>query len=605
VSSGQYILHVLSVPEINLCRYGLLLIHRKWIDSCCIDKTSSAELSESINSMFAWYKNAHVCYAYLSDVPGGNRDYETGGLSLYIALEQSRWFTRGWTLQELLAPDWVIVLANDWSELGTKASLATDLTAITGITHLFNFEEASVAQKMSWAARRKTTRLEDRAYSMMGLFNVNMPLLYGEGNRAFIRLQLEILSRIDDESIFAWSNPRPEVYRQGLLAESPECFADCGQIRRGDFDPDRLPHVMTNKGLQMQLWLREGHAPNRNMPESSDAYAAPLNCTLPGEDGPVFVVIYLLEEDGVYSRWGDPDLTTDDWVSEKEFSTMIQKIVHVKQPGHNDSVAEISRPGKVYYSVSFDLSMMLISNFTLAESLVWPENEISWNFWRQKLSADHQQVVTITSAKYCVLLRFQHPLMLNAFTIIVGYCLGRPWIAAITHEATESLKSVASSLDRQNAWPLSSYDSRRFQDRVEINLWYSCFAEATLQKAGVEHVFGPEKYCVRLRIKQLPEETGQVIYDSELYLGGKEGELDVKAILEMPGREHDGASEDRSADKCSMSGIWEDKEVSTPSHIYLKEGDKSRKLEQEENEESSETPPNRTLSTQVSCFEFP
>jgi hypothetical protein len=217
------------------------------------------------------------------------------------------------TLQELLAPDWVIFLAEDWSELGTKASLATDLTAITGITHLFNFEEASVAQKMSWAAYRKTTRLEDRAYSMLGLFDVNMPLLYGKGNKAFIRLQLEILSRSDDESIFAWSNPWPErTHRPGLLAETPECFADCGQIRRGHFDSDRPPHFMTNKGLQMQLLLQQRKVPDHMEPTTSNTYVAPLNCTLPGEDGLEFVVIYLLEEDGAYFRYGDPDLTADD-----------------------------------------------------------------------------------------------------------------------------------------------------------------------------------------------------------------------------------------------------------------------------------------------------
>ena len=171
----------------------------------------------------------------------------------------------------------MIVLADDWSELGTKASLATDLTAITGITHLFNFEEASVAQKMSWAAHRKTTRLEDGAYSMMGLFDVNMPLLYGEGNKAFIRLQLEILSRSDDESIFAWANPRSDwTPRPGLLAETPESFAGCGQIRRGDFDSDRPPHFMTNKGLQMQLLLQPRQVPDHMPSTTGDTYVAPF-----------------------------------------------------------------------------------------------------------------------------------------------------------------------------------------------------------------------------------------------------------------------------------------------------------------------------------------
>jgi hypothetical protein len=544
--------------------------------------------------MFDWYKNAHICYAYLSDVPGGNRDYETGGLSLYIALEQSRWFTRGWTLQELLAPEWVIILANDWSALGTKASLATDLTAITGITHLFNFEEASVAQKMSWAAHRKTTRLEDRAYSMMGLFDVNMPLLYGEGNKAFIRLQLEILSRSDDESIFAWSNPRPETPRPGLLAETPECFADCGQIRRGDFDPDRPPHFMTNKGLQMQLLLQQRKVPYHLEPTAGDTYVAPLNCTLPGESGFVFVVIYLLEEGGTYSRYGDPDLTADDWTTAKTEADMERKLVHIKQSGHNESMAEVSRPGKISYTVGFDLWAMWKSGFALSERIMWPENESSWNFWQNNLSADYQLVVTITSTKYSVLLRFKHPLMLNGFTIIVGYCLRRPWIAAITHEALESLKTVASSLDKQNAWPRFNYDPRRFQDRVEVDLWYSWFIEVTLQKAGVHHSYGPEKYWVKMNVKHRPEENGDSVHESDSHTFDREVESELEeeaAEVDLSELEDSRASDDALLGQdVLVSGASGDKEALTPSHSPLKQDEVGSKLREKEATVANEPP---------------
>jgi hypothetical protein len=254
---------------------------------------------------------------------------------------------------------------------------------------------------MSWAAHRKTTRLEDRAYSMLGLFDVNMPLLYGEGNKAFIRLQLEILSRSDDESIFAWSNPRPEwIRRPGLLAETPECFADCGQIRRGNFDPERPPHFMTNKGSADAI-TSAATKTSRNMePTTSNTYVAPLNCTLPGEDGPEFVVIYLLEEDGAFSRYGDPDLTADDWDTVRsEASDMKRTLIHIKQSGHNDSMSQLSHPGKISYTVSFDLRAMWTSGFFLSQGLMWPYNESQWNFWREDMSADHQIVVTITSGK--------------------------------------------------------------------------------------------------------------------------------------------------------------------------------------------------------------
>lgn len=165
-----------------------------WIDTCCIDKTSSAELSEAINSMYKWYQKAQICYAYLSDVEAGRHDEQ---------FSKSKWFTRGWTLQELLAPSHVVFYDSTWNEIGTKSYLKDEITLITGISSLFDIDKACVAEKMSWASRRETTRVEDIAYCLMGLFGVHMTPLYGEGHNSFIRLQLEILSRSDDESIFA------------------------------------------------------------------------------------------------------------------------------------------------------------------------------------------------------------------------------------------------------------------------------------------------------------------------------------------------------------------------------------------------------------------
>ncbi|KAH7909485.1 heterokaryon incompatibility protein-domain-containing protein, partial [Hygrophoropsis aurantiaca] len=174
-----------------------------WIDTCCIDKSSSAELSEAINSMYSWYQNAEVCYAYLDDVPSSeNPDIPKSAFS------QSVWFTRGWTLQELIAPESVIFFAMDWKEIGSKASLASTISRIThvepGVLLSRLTGEVSVLRRMSWAAQRQTTREEDRAYSLMGLFGVNMPTIYGEGNNALVRLQLEIVRTSNDQSIFAW-----------------------------------------------------------------------------------------------------------------------------------------------------------------------------------------------------------------------------------------------------------------------------------------------------------------------------------------------------------------------------------------------------------------
>ncbi|KAI0669586.1 heterokaryon incompatibility protein-domain-containing protein [Trametes maxima] len=180
-----------------------------WIDTCCIDRTSSAELSEAINSMYEWYAHSQVCYVYLHDVPN-TRDLH----SRASPFRESRWFTRGWTLQELIAPRSLVFLAEDWSVLGTKAGLADLLETITGVdadvlTFRRDLGSVSVARRMSWASHRKTTRPEDEAYSLMGIFGVHMATIYGEGHRAFRRLQEEILKRTSDQTLFAWGNVLP------------------------------------------------------------------------------------------------------------------------------------------------------------------------------------------------------------------------------------------------------------------------------------------------------------------------------------------------------------------------------------------------------------
>jgi hypothetical protein len=160
-----------------------------WIDTCCIDKSSSAELSEAINSMWSWYSKADVCYVYLSDVPPGDVPGRKDS-----AFRKSRWFTRGWTLQELIAPDHVVFYDSSWELIGRKIRYTSDeklpgiLADITRIPKGYlngkeHVERASIAQRMSWAANRETKRVEDIAYSLLGIFGVNMAMLYGEGHR--------------------------------------------------------------------------------------------------------------------------------------------------------------------------------------------------------------------------------------------------------------------------------------------------------------------------------------------------------------------------------------------------------------------------------------
>ncbi|KAI9066080.1 HET-domain-containing protein [Trametes sanguinea] len=177
-----------------------------WIDTCCIDKTSSAELQEAINSMFRWYSEARICFAYLADVPSSQwQRLSTDGSSF----RNSKWFLRGWTLQELIAPKHLLFVSAEWMYLGSKASLAHLLQDITRVdaeilTFHRQLDHFSVARRMSWASSRQTTRPEDEAYSLLGLFDITMPTIYGEGRHAFRRLQEEIMKRSSDRTLLAW-----------------------------------------------------------------------------------------------------------------------------------------------------------------------------------------------------------------------------------------------------------------------------------------------------------------------------------------------------------------------------------------------------------------
>ncbi|KAH7308785.1 WD40-repeat-containing domain protein [Rhexocercosporidium sp. MPI-PUGE-AT-0058] len=171
-----------------------------WVDTCCIDKTNNTELAEAINSMFRWYRDAAKCYVYLSDVlePASVTD---DNFHLLLPWEQafraSKWFTRGWTLQELLAPTSVEFFSRHGKRLGDKKTLKQQIHEITGIP-IAALEETPLSQfgideRFSWAENRDTTRGEDKAYSLLGMFGIYLPLIYGEGREhAFKRLRKEI-----------------------------------------------------------------------------------------------------------------------------------------------------------------------------------------------------------------------------------------------------------------------------------------------------------------------------------------------------------------------------------------------------------------------------
>lgn len=227
-----------------------------WVDTCCIDKSSSAELSEAINSMFAWYQDAEECYAFLSDLAPG----------VHFQIPGRRWWTRGWTLQELIAPRRLIFFDAEWALAGSREERCQEIARHTSIPtkvllHEMPLSVVSIAAKMSWASTRSTTRKEDEAYCLLGLFGINMPLIYGEGSKAFTRLQEEIIKRSDDLSILAGDR------QHNLLADSPDAFAACADINTSlEWNEFPAEFAVTNIGLRF----------------SGQVILSVIACTIPG-----------------------------------------------------------------------------------------------------------------------------------------------------------------------------------------------------------------------------------------------------------------------------------------------------------------------------------
>jgi len=238
-----------------------------WIDTCCIDKSNGAEISEEINSMYRYYQECTVCVVYMDDVENAD-PYKKGS-----SFRKSAWFERGWTLQELIAPPKVMFFAKDWSLIGDRNELAGLIEEITNIqqrvlkrsSNAFDLHRFSVATKMSWAANRQTTKVEDRAYSLLGIFGINMPTIYGEGERAFERLQKKILKLTDDQSIFAWGKYRMKMSEKSvfsMIATSPDHFSGSRDIASQDYEEQVLQkyggfpnpeYSLSNFGLKIQL----------------------------------------------------------------------------------------------------------------------------------------------------------------------------------------------------------------------------------------------------------------------------------------------------------------------------------------------------------------
>ncbi|KPM37815.1 hypothetical protein AK830_g8736 [Neonectria ditissima] len=288
-----------------------------WIDTCCIDKSSSAELSEAINSMFKWYMQSSICYVFLEDFVAEHPSVQPFDIGPQLQdFFRCRWFTRGWTLQELIAPRMVEFFDRDWNLLGKRdGDLLNHLCRRTGIQpQVFSehrcdckrrrslirngrcgfcyvqdelpqiLDTFAVSTKMSWASNRVTTRKEDAAYCLLGLFDVNVPLLYGEGTKAFLRLQHAIIRQSQDQSILLWRSDRHGDV--GCLDSSPESFESPMSISRRpvrgaaskSFEPNfgsLVPVEITDLVLKANMWICPcevgdyGQQPKGSVPKGS------------------------------------------------------------------------------------------------------------------------------------------------------------------------------------------------------------------------------------------------------------------------------------------------------------------------------------------------
>ena len=231
-----------------------------WFDSGCIDKSSSTELEESIRSMFNWYRNSKICIVHLAN-------------TIHLSdLRRDPWFTRGWTLQELLAPKRVKFFGKSWQDITldsinndkdsylkvplwriissiTRIPLPTLLDFTPGIDHA---RDAFV-----WVSNRKTTRIEDIAYCLIGLLGIPLSIAYGEGNMAFRRLQVEVLQHSHDMGLFAWIG-QPSAYNS-MLAEGPQCFSQSSC--QSHLQPLLMPKSQTSRSVtNILLVLDPTHA---------------------------------------------------------------------------------------------------------------------------------------------------------------------------------------------------------------------------------------------------------------------------------------------------------------------------------------------------------
>ncbi|KAF1995521.1 HET domain-containing protein [Amniculicola lignicola CBS 123094] len=368
------------------------------------------ELSEAINSMYRWYQDAYVCYVYLSDV-----DTEQD-------LDRSRWFKRGWTLQELLAPNHMVFFNREWERIDNRSNLSPTISRITGIPARVIWDtfsgNYSVAQVISWAAGRETTREEDIAYCLLGLLGVNMPLIYGEGSRAFERLQQEFMRTSTDHSLFSWVGPGIE---RGPFAQSPEEFLHCKDISIRE--SHSLDFSLTNRGLRIDLPLMR--LQDGNFAAVLDVYDQDHRRR----------AIYLKEQRaGVYRR-----VRCTEELHKVGPSEMIPapKTVYIEPAVPRILGRDRPPPQGDEHSIRIDFKAALLQGFCLEQYYSIDDLLNKW-----KSLDDGILVLTLIRSGQYAGLWFKNAESGDQFTVVLGVHNWKSWLDITDIGADESLESV-------------------------------------------------------------------------------------------------------------------------------------------------------------------
>ncbi|KAI6131893.1 heterokaryon incompatibility protein-domain-containing protein [Pisolithus croceorrhizus] len=420
-----------------------------WVDTCCIDDRSSSEVSEAINSMFHWYKNSQRCYAYLHDTTLFPAKADNDNFKAFNGWPE--WFSRGWTLQELIAPKDLQFLNKDRKYIGDKQSLASVLEKITRVPSSvlrdgLSSYHPSAAQVMSWAADRRTTRTEDRAYSLMGLLDVNTPMLYGERKKAFQRLQLEVIRTSNDQTIFAW-DPEGKTRRgSSVLADDPELFKDCHdvvQIQPKEFNSEML-----------SVWSSSLTAATNTMP------------TIPNDQG---LHVFTIANAGiqiwlpVVPYYGCPSVFQAALACRKG-NSMMPITIDLASFGSNHYryVGAIGKPQplpeyqQLYlacrddarHDFTFEVDDSMISGFTRCSTFPLIKDVVSSN---------NRFVLTLSTTNPLVIVVYTDNSN-GCFAVAFGYCFGQEWVHVVQPMLSGWLKHT--SAERMNRASLSIGISR-------------------------------------------------------------------------------------------------------------------------------------------------